>query len=344
MKTQLWGETKDRDVYLINLSKGKLKAAVTNYGAALVSLLIPDRNGDSVDVVLGFDSLEDYLSQKSFLGVVVGRCANRIKNSRFKINGEEYFVEANEGNNHLHGGSSGFWNAVWDVVDQDDDFVLLKYFSPDGDGGYPGNLECTVEYRLGEDRLDIRYHGISDRDTILNLTNHSYFNMDGHGSGTIEDHSVCINADQFTEIGPDCCSTGNILPVEGTPLDLRKPHRIGDLLHSDYYQIKYGSGFDFNYVLNHRDEPDRPVADLYSSRSGIGMQVITDLEGMHFYTGNHLEGTAPGKSGAFYGKNGALCFETQHFPDAVNIPDFPSPIIKKGEKVLNQTVFRFYTK
>lgn len=344
MNIQSWGEAKERNVYLVSLTKGKLKALVTNYGAALVSLWVPDRNGEPVDVVLGFDSLEAYLFQKSFLGVVVGRCANRIQGSRFAIDGKEYLLEANEGQNHLHSGSSGFSNAVWDIVEQGDDFVLLKHFSPDGDGGYPGNLECTVEYRLGEDRLDIRYQGISDQDTVLNLTNHSYFNLNGHDSGTVEDHMIMIDADQFTEIGEDCCSTGKILFVENTPLDLRKVQRVGNELNSDYYQMRYGSGYDFNYVLNHRDEPDRPVADLYSDQSGIGMRVITDLEGMHFYTGNHLEGTAPGKNGAVYGKNGGLCFETQHFPNAVNIPDFPSMIIKKGEKVLDQTVFSFYTK
>lgn len=344
MNIQAWGKAKERDVYLIGLTKGKLQAAITNYGAALVSLLVPDRNGESVDVVLGFDSLEDYLIQKSFLGVVVGRCANRIKDSRFSINGREYSVEANEGANHLHSASSGFSNAVWDVVEQGEDFVLLKHFSPDGEGGYPGNLECTVEYRLGEDRLDIRYQGVSDQDTILNLTNHSYFNLNGHDSGSIKDHFIMIDADQFTELGEDCCSTGKILPVEGTPLDLRKRQKIGDQLDSDYYQMRYGSGYDINYVLNHRDEPDRPVAELFSDQSGIGMQVMTDLEGIHFYTGNHLEGTSPGKNHALYGKNGGLCFETQHFPNAVNIPHFPSTLISKGEKVLNQTVFSFFTK
>ena len=344
MNTQLWGETKERDVYLVSLTKGKLKASVTNYGAALVSLLVPDRTGLPVDVVLGFDSLEGYLEQKSYLGVVVGRCANRIKGSRFTIDGKEYFVEANEGENHLHSGSFGFSNAVWDIVDQGEDYVLLKHFSPDGEGGYPGNLECTVEYRLGEDRLDIRYQGISDQDTIFNLTNHSYFNLNGHDNGTIKDHQVCILADQFTELGPDCCSTGAILPVEDTPLDLRKSTKIGDLLGSDHLQMQYASGFDFNYVLNHRDEPDRPIADLYSDQSGIGMRVTTDLEGMHFYTGNHLEGTPTGKGGAVYGKNSGLCFETQHFPNAINVPHFPSPVIPKGVKVLNQTVFSFYTK
>ena len=353
MNKRFWGKADGRDIWLMSLSNGILKADVTNYGAAIVSLQVPDKNGGLVDVVMGFDSLEEYIDQKYYVGVTIGRCANRIKNARFVLNGEEFLLDRNEGKNHLHGGRKGFWNVGWEIAFCGSDYVVLKYRSSDGECGYPGNLDCTIEYRLEGAQLKILYSGTADRDTVMSLTNHSYFNLNGHAGGTIEDHIVSIEADRFTEIDMECGSTGNIMPVEDTPFDLRKPARIGDMLRKMHYQMEYGSGFNHNYILNSERGLGRSsedgcgsqslaAAELYSPESGIGMKVYTDMEGMHFYTGNYLDGSLRGKNGAVYRKYGALCFETQHFPNAVNIEHFPSPVISKDEEKRSRTAFEFY--
>ncbi len=344
MKKRFWGEAAGCEVSLITLNNGSLKADVSNYGAALVSLWVPDRSGGFTDVVMGYDTLAEYIGQKCYAGVIAGRCANRIKNSRFVLNEEEFLLDQNEGNNHLHGGHKGFGNVVWDIVSGGEDFVVLKYRSPDGECGYPGNLECTVEYRLEDRLLKILYCGTADRDTVMNLTNHSYFNLNGHGSGTIRDHTVSIAADQITELDRESCSTGRFIPVDGTPFDLRKPAKICTMLAGHHEQMEIGKGFDHNFVLSSRNNPAVPAADLISEESGIGMRVYTDLEGMHFYTGNHLDGKLKGKGAVIYPRFAALCFETQHFPNAVNIGHFPSPVIKKGEIKRSMTAFEFYTK
>lgn len=343
MNKRFWGRANEKDAFLISLSNENLKADITNYGAAIVRLWVPDRNGNLVDVVMGYDTVTEYIDQECYVGVTAGRCANRINDSRFTLNGQEFLLDQNEGKNHLHGGFKGFGKAVWDIESYGNDYVVLKYLSPDGEGGYPGNLNCTVEYRLEGSQLKILYTGIADKDTIMNLTNHSYFNLKGHGSGTIKDHIVCIDADQITEVGSDSCSTGKFLSVADTPFDLRTPVKIGEMLEKDHYQMEYGRGFDHNFVLNkHQDHT--PVADLFSSDSGIGLKVYTDMEGMHFYTGNHLGESVRGKSGAAYPKFSALCFETQHYPNAINMSQFPSPVIKEGEEKKSMTAFEFYTK
>lgn len=344
MSKQYWGKADGKDVSLISLDNGILKADITNYGGAVVSLQVPDPAGRPVDVVMGYDTLTEYIGQDCYAGVIAGRCANRIKGARFVLNSEEYLVDQNEGRNHLHGGWKGFGKVVWDISSYGADYVILKYRSPDGECGYPGNLECTVEYRLEDHQLKILYSGNTDKDTVMNLTNHSYFNLNGHGSGTIKDHIVAIAAEQFTEIDSESCSTGRLLSVEGTPFDLRKPVKIGDMLVKKHEQLELGEGFDHNYVLSSRSDSGIPVAELFSPDSGIGMRVFTDMEGMHFYTGSHMKGELRGKNGAFYRQFTALCFETQHFPNAINIDHFPSPIIKTGETKRSMTAFQFYTK
>lgn len=344
MNKRFWGKADGKDVLLVSLDNGILKADVTNYGAALVSLWVPDRSGRLMDVVMGYDTLEDYVGQTCYAGVIAGRCANRIKNSRFVLNGEEFLLDQNEGKNHLHGGLKGFGKVVWDIESYGEDHIILRYRSPDGESGYPGNLDCTAEYRLKDHRVEIRYTGITDRDTVMNLTNHSYFNLNGHAGGTIKDHLVSIAADQITEMDSESCCTGAFVSVDGTPFDLRKPEKIGDKLSEKHPQMDYGKGFDHNFVFNEAGDSSIPSADLFSLDSGIGMRVYTDLEGMHFYTGNHLDGTIRGKGGTVYPRFAALCFETQHFPNAINIAHFPSPAIKKGEEKRSMTVFEFYTK
>jgi aldose 1-epimerase len=344
MRKRIWGIADGKEISLITISSGTLKAEIANYGGVLKSLWVLGKNGEPVDVVLGFDALEKYIDQECYLGTTVGRCANRIKDSRFVLNGKEYHVDRNEGNNHLHGGRKGFWNVVWEIADFGDDYVVLTYHSPDGECGYPGNLDCTLEYRMEKDKLRIRYTAVSDQDTVFNPTNHSYFNLNGHSAGTIEDHVVRINADQFTELNSESISSGNILKVENTPFDLRSAVRIGTRLADNHEQMRIGKGFDLNFVLNTENDITVPAADLFSEVSGIGMEVFTDREGMHFYTGNHLSGSLSGKGGAVYPRFGALCFETQHFPNAINIENFPSPVLKKGETRTTETIFRFYTK
>lgn len=344
MNKQLWGKADNKDVYLISLSDGDLKASITNYGGTIVSLLVPDKSGELIDVVLGFDTLAEYVEQESYIGATIGRCANRIKNSRFVIHGQEFLLDKNEGENHLHGGENGFGYVVWDIESYGENYVVLKHLSPDGEGGYPGNFDCTVEYKLADNQLKIYYKGISDRDTIMNLTNHSYFNLNGHNNGTIKDHIVSIVADKFTEIDTESCSTGNILSVENTPFDLRDPKIIREALSEKNDQMEYGGGFDHNFILSNLKDKSAPIADLFSPKSGIGMRVITDEDGMHFYTGNHLDGNLHGKNGALYPRFAALCFETQCFPNAINFSHFPSPIIKQGEEKKSMTAFSFYTK
>lgn len=344
MSKKTWGVADGKEIFLITISSGILKAEIANFGGVLKSLWVPGKNGEPADVVLGFDTLQEYMDQDCYLGTTVGRCANRIGGSRFVLNGKEYHVDRNEGDNHLHGGRKGFWNVVWEIADLGNDYVVLTYHSPDGECGYPGNLDCTVEYRLEESKLRIRYTAVSDEDTVFNPTNHSYFNLNGHNAGTVEEHAVRINADQFTELDPESISTGNILKVDNTPFDLRRAVKIGTRLSDSHEQMRIGKGFDINFVLNTENDISEAAADLFSDVSGIGMEVFTDMEGMHFYTGNHLRGDLPGKGGAVYPRFGALCFETQHFPNAINIESFPSPVLKKGETKKTETVFRFYTK
>lgn len=341
MNKRVFGKTENNEAYLISLSSGSIKADVTNYGCAVVRLMVPDKSGTLVDVVMGFDTLEEYVNQKYYVGAVLGRCANRITNARFTINGEEYLLDKNKGENHLHGGRKGFWNVLWEIEEYDKDYVIFKYLSADGEEGYPGNLECTVEYRIVENQLRITYKGISDKDTVLNLTNHSYFNLNGHGNGTVVEHIVSIDADAITEIDTDCCSTGKILPVEDTPFDLRSPKIIGHQLLKKHDQMEYGAGFNHNFILNHQRNINIPIACLFSNESGIEMKVFTEAEGVHFYTGNYLDGTLRGKNGVLYKKHSGLCFETQHYPNAINIKHFPSPIIRKGMKSESTTIFSF---
>ncbi len=342
MNKRVFGKIGNEEAYLISLSSGNIQVDVTNFGCAIVGLMVPDKNGNFVDVVMGFDTLEEYVDQKYYVGAVLGRCANRITNARFTINGKEYRLDKNKGENHLHGGHKGFWNVLWDIEDYGKEYVVFRRQSADGEEGYPGNLKCTVEYRIIDHQLKINYKGISDEDTILNLTNHSYFNLNGHSSGTIAEHIVRIDADAITEIDTDCCSTGKILLVEDTPFDLRSPKIIGHQLLKKHYQMEYGAGFNHNFILNHQGNRNTPFACLFSPKSGIEMKVFTEAEGVHFYTGNYLDGTLRGKNGALYKKYAGLCFETQHYPNAINIEHFPSPIIRKGMPGESTTIFSFH--
>jgi aldose 1-epimerase len=333
-------------VYLYTLSNKKgVEAKVTNYGATLVSLKTPDRTGALADIVLGFDSLAEYLAPNPFFGATVGRYANRIGNARFTLNAVEYPLEKNNGANSLHGGSRGLDKRVWTARTLPDGGLELTYLSPAGESGYPGNLKVTVSYHLTDaNELRIDYVASSDKDTVVNFTNHSYFNLKGAGAGDILGHLVQLNADRFTPVDSGLIPTGELRPVEGTPFDFRKPTAVGSRIDREDEQLRIGRGYDHNFVINRGTKT--PAARLVEAarvtepESGRVLEVLTTEPGVQFYTANNL-GTVKGKAGKVYGRRSALCLETQHFPDSPNKPNFPSTVLKRGQTFRSATVFRF---
>ncbi len=333
-------------LYTLRNSKG-LEASITNYGAILVSLRVPDRNGNVADVVLGFDSLHGYLSEHPYFGAVIGRYGNRIAGGRFVLDGLEYNLARNNGENHLHGGIRGFDKAVWrpkELQAGGDSCLEFTYLSEDGEEGYPGNLTATVRYTLTEDNeLRLDYYATSDKATVINLTNHSYFNLSGAGNGDILAHRISINADSFTPVDRGLIPTGELRPVAGTPFDFRQPHAIGERIDGKDQQLVYGKGYDHNFVLNGPAGSLRPAARVIEPGSGRVVEVPTTEPGVQFYTGNFLDGTIRGKGGAAYGHRYGFCLETQHFPDSPNQPQFPSVVLRPGAKYQSTTVYKFST-
>ncbi len=334
------------DVRLFGISSGKeevyeyimendwgMKVSVISYGAAVRSIVLPDGR----DIVLGFDSIEDYEKHDKYMGAVVGRCANRISKGRFLLGGKIYNLAVNNGPNHLHGGLCGFDKKVWKGGFKDNS-VEFTLFSPDMEEGYPGNLSIRVRYTLKEDgRLEIEYFALSDKDTVVNITNHTYFNLSG--KGTIEDHLMKIYADSYTEIDENGCSNGRVSKVEGTPLDFRSEKEIGRDINSDFEQIRFASGYDHNYILKTKHS-DELVEAAEASADGVYLEVLTTQPGVHFYSGNFLDGEVPGKGGKAYEKRSGFALETQDWPDAVNNRDFPSVVLKKGEEYRRKTVWK----
>jgi len=330
-------------IYTLKNGKG-LEARVTNYGAILVSLQAPDRDGHSADVTLGFDSLDMYLKGSPYFGATVGRYANRIGKARFTLNGVDYKLPANNGENCLHGGLRGFDKHVWKEIAVAGDSLELSYESADGEEGFPGKLVTRVTYTItpaNELRLD--YHAVAAQDTVLNLTNHSYFNLSGEGSGSILDHRIQIMADRFTPTGPDQIPTGELRPVAGTPLDFRTPQLIGARIDADDENIRFGKGYDHNYVVNGPAGKVRTCARVDDRRSGRVMEVLTSQPGVQFYTGNNLNDTIHGRGGKAYPARSAFCLETQHFPDSPNQPRFPSTTLRAGQTFASTTIYRFST-
>lgn len=335
-----FGHTKQGEaVQAFTLSEPSVSVTVISLGAAIQSLLAADKNGEMADVVLGFDDVAGYEDNASYLGVVAGRYANRIAGGRFEIDGRAYTLACNDGANHLHGGHIGFSHRVW-KGEQVADGVTFTYISPDGEGGYPGTLRASVTYTLKNGTLKLHYQAVSDRDTIVNLTNHSYFNLSGHGSGDVKDHLLQISASSYCECDEHVLTTGVIAPVAGTPFDFTSPKPIGQDLHADHPQIRYGSGYDHNFVIDGKFGVLRPAAVVKDPASGRVMQVQTDQPGVQLYTASML-GDTVGKGGALYRRFGALCLETQHFPNAINTPAFPSPLLRAGEKYDFTTTFTF---
>lgn len=344
-----FGKTPDGqpiDLYTLTNSHG-MQATITNYGGTVVSLLTPDRAGHMDDVVLGFDRLDGYLQPEPFFGAIIGRYGNRIGHAMFKLGDKEYRLAKNDGDNTLHGGTQGFDKRVWTALDLSKvgPALELKYTSKDGEEGFPGNLSVTVIYMLTEtNELWIEYSAATDRTTVVNLTNHSYFNLAGQGNGEILKHQITINADRFTPVDAGLIPTGELQKVEGTPFDLRQATEIGAHINDDNEQLKLGKGYDHNFVLNRRSGDALTLAARVTEPgSGRVMEVLTSEPGVQFYTGNFLDGTLHGKGGKVYGRRYGLCLETQHFPDSPNKPAFPTTELKPGQKYTSTTVYRFKT-
>ena len=347
-----WGKTPDRepvDLYTLT-NKNGVEAAITTYGGAVVSLKVPDRNGQLADVVLGFDSVEGYVDGKSYFGAIIGRYGNRIGHAQFTLDGEIYALAKNNAENSLHGGIKGFNKAVWkakEIPAKDGQALELTYLSKDGEEGFPGNLNVRVVYTLSDSNgLKIEYSATTDKKTVVNLTNHSYFNLAGvgPGMGDILGHVLMIEADKFTPVDSGLIPTGEFRDVAGTPFDFRKPTAIGARINSDDEQIKLGGGYDHNFVL--RRKPGDPIslaARVEEPKTGRVMEVWTTEPGVQFYTGNFLDGSSHGKGGMAYAKRSAFCLETQHFPDSPNQPKFPSVVLNPGERYRTTTIYKFST-
>ncbi len=336
---------KEINLYTLT-NKNGMKVEISNYGGILVSIVVPDRKGKMADVALGFDKVDGYLGKHPFFGALVGRYANRIGKGAFTLDGKTYHLAINDGPNSLHGGLKGFDKVLWAVRELPGDHPALEltYLSKDGEEGYPGNLHVKVTYSLnGNNELKIEYSAATDKDTVLNLTNHSYFNLAGQGNGDILKHLMMINAQKFTPVDATLIPTGEIKSVEGTPLDLRKPTAIGARINDDNEQLKLGKGYDHNFVIDRKGPGLVLAARAEDPGSGRVLEVLTTQPGVQFYTGNFLDGTVTGKGGVAYAKRSAFCLETQHYPDSPNHPDFPTAELKPGQTYDQVTVLRFST-
>ena len=335
------------NAFVLKNARG-MSVQILDLGGVIASIKVPDSSGNFSDVTTGFDYPQPYLDGAGYMGAIVGRYANRISGGKFSIDGIDYSLAKNNGDNAIHGGLVGFDKKIWDVeflVGLHDSKLKLSTFSPDGEEGYPGRVDVSVTYTLNDqNQLTIDYSATSDKATIINLTNHAYFNLDGHQAGSILEHEVMLNANHFTPIDESSIPTGVILDVAGTPLDFRQRKAIGLDIESEDRQMTFGSGYDHNFVINHSEPGSVSLAaEVYSPNSGRVMKVYTDQPGVQFYTGNFLNGTLVGKEGAVYGRRSAFCLETQHFPDSPNKPMFPSTILQPGDQFSSRTIFEFLT-
>ena len=345
-----YGTTPEGEVveqYTLQNSEG-MEVKIITYGGRITSLTAPDKKGDFENVVLGFGSLEQYLEDNPFFGALIGRYGNRIAQGKFTLDEEEYTLAQNDGENHLHGGEKGFDQVIWTAEEpaEGSNSLKLTYISEDMEEGYPGRLKTTVTYTLNDDNsLDVEYHSTTDKKTVVNLTQHSYFNLSGNFSTKILDHRVEINADTFVPVNENLIPIGELKPVAGTPFDFREPTRIGENIEADYEQIERGLGYDHTWVLNGKDSGMRFAASALDPQTGRYMEVHTTEPGIQFYTGNFLDGTLPipGEEGN-YEKRSGFCLETQHYPDSPNQGNFPSVILEPGETYSTKTSFKFSTR
>jgi aldose 1-epimerase len=345
IQKQVFGANTDGkqvDIYTLTNSNG-LEARIMSYGGVVVSLRVPDRQGRLGDIVLGYDQLDGYLKKGAYFGALIGRYGNRIGSGRFSLDGHEYRLAQNNGENHLHGGLTGFDKVVWtpaEVPASDGVSLKLTYLSRDGEEGYPGNLSVTVVYTLtNKNELKISYSATTDKSTVVNLTNHSFFNLAGTGSNLA--HEVMINADRFTPVDKGLIPTGEVRSIKGTPMDFTGPVAIGARIDQDYEQLTFAGGYDHNYVLNKRDSELSLAARVSEPGTGRVMEVYTTEPGMQFYSGNFLDGSITGKGGQVYQRRSAFCLETQHFPDSPNKPGFPSTVLKPGQHYSSTTIYKF---
>jgi aldose 1-epimerase len=352
LATTAFAQVEDFDsikLYTLNNDNG-MTVKVTNYGAIITSIVVPDRNGEMADVALGYDRVEGYINavDKPYFGAIVGRYGNRIANGEFTLSGETYSLLKNNGDNHLHGGAIGFDKVVWDAdYDPSKRQITLSYLAKDKEEGYPGNLKLSVTYTLtNENSLVVDYHATTDKATPVNVTQHTYFNLKGEGEGTILDHELMLNAPKYTPVDEGLIPTGELPSVSGTPFDFTTAKAIGRDIGQQHQQLTFGLGFDHNWVLDKGGSDDglTLAARAYEPTSGRVMEVLTTEPGIQFYCGNFLDGRLKGKSGKPYVHRGGFCLETQHFPDSPNQPNFPSTILKPGEQHKSQTVFKFSTR
>ena len=341
MQKHLFGTLADGtavDLYTL-INKNGLEARIINYGGILVSLRAPDRNGTLSDVVLGFDTLDEYVKHNPFFGCLVGRYGNRIAKGRFTLNGVEYTLAQNDGVNHLHGGLRGFDKVVWSAEEAGPDTLVLRYISKDGEEGYPGTLNVQVTYSLtDENEWRIHYVATTDKDTVLNLTNHTYFNL--NGADTILDHTMQLAASNYTPTDAGLMPTGEVAPVGGTALDFLAPTRIGDRIDSDFEAMKLAGGYDHNFVVDGTPGTLRLAARVVEHTTGRMLETFTTEPAVQFYSGNFLNGPLTGKDGKVMGKRAGLCLETQHYPDSPNQPNFPSTVLRPGETYDATTVYK----
>lgn len=345
VRVETFGSTSKKEeavLYTLTNENG-MSASITNYGAALVKLNVPDKEGKLRDLVLGYDDVTGYEKGGGSFGAPVGRNANRIGGAVITIQDKTYELEKNDNGNNLHSGTNYYNKRIWNVGEKTDSKIEFVLHSPDGDQGYPGTLDMHVTYELTEDNeLRLIYDAVPDQDTIINMTNHSYFNLDGHDSGNVLKELVTLDADYFTRADAQSIPTGELVDVTGTPMDFRIPRALGEAIDADYEAVRLGKGYDHNWVLKNNGKFDK-VAQAVSEKSGIVMEVWTDLPGIQMYTANFLD-NEQGKNGAVYGIRDAVCFETQYFPDAVHHENFASPICKKGIPYHTVTSYKFETK
>ena len=337
-----------RDVHTLSLRNSNgMQVDIITYGATVTRILVPDRNNNFGDVVLGYDTLDKYIDDEFYLGAAIGRFANRIARGRFVLNGKEYNLPLNNNGNHLHGGPGGLQKVLWNILPANDyqsDSVKLNHISKDGEGGYPGELNVSAVFSLNEsNELAIHFEASSDKPTILNLAHHSYFNLSGNPSSSIDDHQLEINADAYTPIMPNGIPAGSIDKTENTPMDFRSAKKVGERIGDNFDQLTAAGGYDHNYVLNGGADKITKSASLYEPFSGRYMELFTDQPGLQLYTGNFLKDTA-GKDGIVFRRRSGLCLETQNFPDAPNHSNFPSAVLNEGELYSKTTVYKFSVK
>ena len=330
------------DLYTLK-NKAGMEVCITNFGGRIVSIMVPDKNGEMKDVVLGFDSIADYINVPSDFGASIGRYANRINQGKMVLDSDTIQLPKNNFGHCLHGGPKGWQYQVYEANPIDETTLELTRFSPDGDANFPGNLTAKVLFKLTDDNaIDIKYSATTDKKTVINMTNHSYFNLSGNPSKAATDHILYINADNYTPVDRTYMTTGEIVPVKDTPMDFTTPKAVGrDITNFDFIQLKYGNGYDHNWVLNTNGDIKKLAAKLTSPESGISLEVYTNEPGIQVYTGNFLDGTAKGKKGIVYNQRASVCLETQHYPDSPNKPQWPSVILEPGQTYNSKCIFKF---